>query len=61
MATPLSVTLSLLQGPTKAAVATAVGAGVGTSLFAASCNPALCFTYREPYDDTVFDVGVSIN
>lgn len=53
----LPVTLSLLQGPTKALVTSAVGWGAaGAALLAASPNPALCYVPRLAYDADVFEV-----
>lgn len=51
----MSLTLALLEGPTKAAVASTISAaGLGSVLLGLSPNIARCFTYREPYDDDVF-------
>lgn len=49
--------LGLLQGPTKAAVGAAFAGGAAASLALASCNPALCYVERIPYDDAAFQVG----
>lgn len=50
----VEVTLSLLAGPTRAAVSSALyGASAATLLYASS-NPALCFVARVPYDDAIF-------
>lgn len=50
--------LSLLQGPTKAAVGAALAGGAATGLALASGNPALCYVERIPYDDVAFQVGL---
>lgn len=49
--------LSLLAGPTKAAVASALSAGASlgaASLVLSGRNPALCYVERVPYDDQAF-------
>ena len=54
-----AVTLALLQGPTKAAVASAItttAAGFGTTFLAISPSTAFCYTFRQAYDDDVFKV-----
>lgn len=51
----MPIALALLEGPTKAVVASAfTAAGLGSTLLAFSPNTALCFTYRQAYDDDVF-------
>lgn len=53
----MPIALALLEGPTKAVVASAfTAAGLGSTLLAFSPNTALCFTYRQAYDDDVFKV-----
>jgi hypothetical protein len=49
----LQLTLELLVGPSRALVSSAL-VGVGVPLAASALNPALCFTFRAPYDDDVF-------
>ena len=56
----LSTTLTLLHGPTNAAVkcllsGAALGVG-GVATLSAISSPAYCFTYRQPYDEDVFKV-----
>lgn len=48
--------LTLLQGPTKAAVGAALASGAAASLALAGRNPALCYVERIPYDDAAFQV-----
>ena len=50
------VTLALLQGPTKALVSSVICGGVGATLLAASPYSAACITFRQAYDDDVFQV-----
>lgn len=49
MSCSYGITLSLLEGPTKAAV--------GTLIAAVAPSNAYCFVYREKYDDDVFNVS----
>jgi hypothetical protein len=51
MSCSYGITLSLLEGPTKAAVGTLIAAAVPSS--------AYCFVYREKYDDDIFSVSNS--
>lgn len=48
----LGLTLRLLPAPTAAVVA----AGLGLDLISKHYNPALAFSYGQPYDDDVFQV-----
>ena len=54
----MAATLALLQGPTKNAVASLsiTAVGLGSTVLALTPSDALCFTYRQPYDDDVFKV-----
>jgi len=53
----MPIALALLEGPTKAVVASAfTAAGLGSTLLGFSPNTALCLTYRQAYDDDVFKV-----
>ena len=54
----MSLTLALLEGPTKAAVASTISAaGLGSVFLGLAPNPALCFTYRQAYDDDIYKVN----
>lgn len=49
------VLLSMLQGPSKALVASAFAGGIA-NLALSSRSPALCYVARVPYDDDAFKV-----
>lgn len=52
------VMLGFLEGPTKAAVGSLLSAAGASTVLLLTPETALCFTYRQPYDDDIFKVGL---
>lgn len=53
---PHAAVLALLNGPTKQAVAAALG-GAAANLALSGLNPTLCYVDRIAYDDAAFQAG----